>query len=122
MSEDTLQHGDPFDDPLWKVAEKTARAKRRQKRNKVHVGCPMWWLKWALSRTRSAEQLALALYVYRQRIVQRGKTIRLSNAALEKDLGLSRYSKYRCLTQLEKAGMVTVERRDGRSVMVTLLR
>jgi CRP-like cAMP-binding protein len=122
MKSEDLQGGDPFDDPLWKAADKTARAQRRQKRNKAFVGCPMWWFKWALSRTKSAEQLALALYLYRQRIVQRSKTVRLSNAALEKDLNLSRYAKYRCLARLEETGVLTAGRRDGRSVMVTLLR
>ncbi len=120
MSETLLQPDDPFDDPLWKAAEKAARGKRRR-RSKEFVGCPMWWLRWVLPLTRSSEQLAVALYLYRLRIVRRSKTIRLSNVALENDLGLSRYAKYRILARLEEAGVLKVGRRDGRSLTVTLL-
>jgi hypothetical protein len=121
MSEDTLQHGDPFDDPLWKAAEEAARAPRRR-RSREFIGCPMWWLKWVFPLTRSVEQLVVALYLYRLRAVRRTKTIQLSNVALEKDLGLSRFTKYRTLDRLEEAGVLKVGRRDGRSLTVTLLR
>jgi hypothetical protein len=118
---DLLQDGDPFDDPLWKAAEKAARAPRRR-RNETHIGCPMWWLAWVFPLARSSEQLVVALYLYRLRVVRRSKTITVSNRNLERDLGINRYTKYRALTKLEQAGVLTIEQRDGRAVKVTLLR
>src|SRR5262245_42009327 len=114
-------HEDPFDDPLWKAADKAARRPRRH-RSKAFIGCPMSWLKWVLPLCGSAEQLAVAQCLYRLRIVQRSKTIRVSNRELKEALGISRYSKYRLLTKLENAGVILIRKRDGRSVVVTLLR
>ena len=124
MSRDDLWIGgqaDPFDDPLWKAAEKAARSKRRY-RSKAFIGCPLQWLRKVLPLTRSPGQLAVALYLYRLRVVRRSRTVRLSNAVLEKDLHLSQFTKYRILAHLEEAGAIKLGRRDGRSLEVTLLR
>ena len=122
MSEHMLQNDDPFEDPLWKEAEKAARATPRRRRSKTFIGCPLWWLRWVLPLTRSEGQLAAALWVYRLRVVQRSKTVSISNQSLEEALGISRFAKYRVLAKLEDAGVLTVERRDGRAIKVTLLR
>jgi hypothetical protein len=122
VNEDTLQHGDPFDDPLWKAADKTARARRRRRRNRTHIGCPMWWLRAVLPLARSAEQLAVALYVYRLTIVCRSKTISVSNQSLKEDLGVGRFGKYKMFARLEEAGLWRVKHRNKHALEVTLLK
>jgi hypothetical protein len=47
-------------------------------------------------------------------------TIPLANRALAK-MGVDRYTKYRALDCLERAGLIRVERRGRRSPLVTLL-
>ena len=121
MNENLFDNTDPFDDPLWKEAEKAARSKRRRQ-SKIFIGCPMWWLRWVLPLTRSAEQLAVAIYLYRQRVVQRSKRIKISNTGLEKDLGISRYTKYRTLAKLEEGGVLTTHREGRRAIEATLRR
>jgi hypothetical protein len=51
---------------------------------------------------------------------QRPATVELSNIATL-EFGLDRNAKYRTLAWLERAGLVRVERRRGRSPVVTLL-
>jgi CRP-like cAMP-binding protein len=121
MHEDMIP-GDPFDDPLWKAAEKTARARRRRRRNRTHIGCPMWWLRAVLPLARSAEQLAVALYVYRLTIVRRSKTISVSNQSLKEDLGVGRFGKYKLFARLEEAGLWRIKRRNKHALEVTLLK
>jgi hypothetical protein len=114
----TEQSADPFDDPLWKAAEKAPAGRRTN----AFIGCPMSWLKRVLLAVRSAEQLAVALYVYRRTKVCRSKTVSVSNAELQRELGIDRRIKYRALTGLESAGVVRLKNRIGRAVTVTLLK
>ena len=111
---------DPFDDPLWKAAEKTARSKRRR-RSKTFIGCPLWWLQSVLPLAQSAEQLAVALYIYRLRVVRRSKTVSISNRGLKEDLGVGRFGKYKLIARLEAAGLLRVERQNKHALKVTLL-
>jgi CTP-dependent riboflavin kinase len=57
--------------------------------------------------------------LYRRCLMRGNKTVDLPNGDL-KALGISRQTKYRALAQLESAGGLTVETRNGRSVRVTL--
>ena len=52
--------------------------------------------------------------------LHRSRTVRLSNDVLMA-LHVDRHAKYRALAQLERAGLVSIERRRGVSPMVTLL-
>jgi DNA-binding transcriptional ArsR family regulator len=52
--------------------------------------------------------------------IKRHGTVALASSVLE-DLGVSRYSEYRALRELEDAGLITVDRRTGRNPVVTIL-
>jgi hypothetical protein len=117
MTDDSLWIGGP--DDLARTPTKKAPAHRR---TNAFIGCPMSWLRRALPAVRSAEQLAVALYVYRRTKVCRSKTVSVSNAELQRELGIDRRIKYRALTGLESAGVIRLKNRIGRAVTVTLLK
>jgi hypothetical protein len=115
------------DDSLWisgpdDLARALTRKAPAHRGANTFIGCPMSWLKRVLPAVRSADQLAVALYVYRRTKVCRSRTVSVSNAELQKELGICRYTKYRTLAWLENAGLIRTESRDGRSVKVTLLK
>ncbi len=64
----------------------------------LHVGIAMWY---AAGLTNS-------------------RTLRLSNIAVSR-FGIDRNAKYRALSWLERAGLIAVDRNDGRSPTVTIL-
>jgi len=80
---------------------------RRQQNS--FIGCPVPWLKRVRPAVQSADQLIVALYVYRRTKVCRSKTVSISNAGLQKELGISRQTKYRALSRLESAGIIRIE-------------
>jgi hypothetical protein len=88
---------------------------------KTHIGCPVEWFIWAIGLTRSKEQLALALYLYRRACILRSATVTVPSQELAA-FGFGRWSKYRLLVALEEHGVVRVEQRNGRSLKVTLAR
>ena len=49
---------------------------------------------------RGKNELAVALYVYRLRIIRRSRTVVISNTGLLTELGIDRYAKYRALSRL----------------------
>ena len=63
--------------------------------------------------------LALYLAVRHRADLTRGQAVTLPTAYL-RDWGIDRHAKARGLAALENAGLVTVERRPGRSVGVTV--
>jgi hypothetical protein len=117
-----LFHGDGTD-PL---DDKPAPAPKRSKRVLVadgnrFVGCPFWYFKLAASIMHSAHELAVALYVYRLRIVHRNRTVTLSNERLLAELGINRSAKYRALRKLTAAKVIRVKRSSGRATVVTFI-
>jgi hypothetical protein len=86
------------------------------------IGCPLEWFTWAFGLTKSKEQFALALYLYRRACIVRGAMVTVPNRELT-ELGFGgRTSKRRLLLGLESAGVIRVEQRNGRAARVTLLR
>jgi hypothetical protein len=85
------------------------------------IGCPLEWFAWALSLTKSKEQFALALYLYRRACVVRSATVTVPSRELT-ELGFGRKAKYHLLLSLEDVGIVRVEQRNGRATRVTLSR
>jgi hypothetical protein len=118
MDDDALfLDGDPFDDPAWQRTAEMIGALPPPPAG--YVTCPLAWLARILPAVRASDQLAVALVLYRQCLMQRSKTVALSNGGL-RELGVSRWTKLRALTLLEEAGVLTVEPRNGRSARVTL--
>jgi hypothetical protein len=96
------------------------RGKSRQ--SDAFIGCPVLWLKRVLPAVRGARQLAVALWIYRRTKVCRSRTVTISNAELERELGVNRWDKYRALSNLEAGGIVRLGGRTGRAMRVTLLK
>jgi hypothetical protein len=119
MNEDTLQHGDPFDDPLWKAAEKIAHTRRR--RSEPYIGCPVTWLKRVLPLVQSAEQLAVAQWLHRRRVICGNDVFTVPNRELYEDLGISRFTKYRTLRLLREAGAIAIILNGKRTMQAKLL-
>jgi hypothetical protein len=117
MGTDRFLADDPFDDPHWRKAELAASAP--PKPAKGYVTVPLTWLQQMLPVVRTSDRLAVAMLLYRQCHLQRSKTVVLPNRDL-RAMGVSRYTKYRALAELEAAGALIVEDRNGRSVRVTL--
>ena len=85
-----------------------------------HIGCPISWLKRVLPVVQGKEQLATALWLYRRHTICRGGLFTASNVELQ-DIGVTRYTKYRTLRRLEKAGVITLHRRGAKTILVELL-
>jgi hypothetical protein len=117
MSEDILSKDDPFNDPLWKVADMAALAPSRPGKN--YITCPLMWLNRVRPLVHSADQLMVLMVLYRRCLMGRSRTVTLPNVELAA-LGISRQTKYRLLAWLQEAGAAAVEMSNGRAPRVTL--
>jgi CRP-like cAMP-binding protein len=120
MTEDA---DNPFDLEQFRLPEKVmaeglAAAKRRRRRGQF-IKFPNSWAE-ELRDARRASTYRVALYLLHQQWKGGDKPIPLSNAALTW-LGVSRREKWRALTELERAGLVKVDRRPRRVPLVTVL-
>jgi hypothetical protein len=119
------------DDNLWDDTHgvddlaDVAPAQRRGRKTPVaedtsrHIGCPLWWLKAVLPVMCGKNELVVALFLYRLRSIHRSRTVLVSNARLLAELGIDRYAKYRAIKHLEGAGLITVQRRDRKTLKIT---
>src|SRR5262245_5011716 len=101
------------DDGTDPLEDKPSPTPKRSKRVRVagdtrDIGCPLWWFKLALSIMRSKKEFAVALYVYRLRIVHRNRTVSVSNERLLAELKIDRHAKYRALQKLAEAGAIRI--------------
>jgi hypothetical protein len=92
-----------------------------RKRTARYIGCPMTWLKRVLPVVGSKEQLATALWLYRRHTICGGGPFTASNYELSRDIGVTRYTKYRTLRRLEKACVIILHRGGAKTVLVELL-
>ncbi|MCQ4188857.1 hypothetical protein [Methylocystis suflitae] len=83
------------------------------------IGCPLAWFNRVFPIMRGKNELAVALHIYRQRVLRNRRTIRVSNAVLAADLGVSRYTKYRALRRLAAARIITVSRCGREALEIT---
>jgi hypothetical protein len=107
---------DPFDDPHWRDTKKTSS---RGKRADRFIGCPVSWFQWVVPLVKSKEQLIVALWLYRQSRICGSPTVTVPTKGLQ-HLGIGRWAKYKLLPALQQAGVLTIERRSGRAIKVTL--
>ncbi len=84
-----------------------------------HIGCPLSWFTLIFPVVRGKNELAVALYIYRLRVICRSRTVAVSNAGLLTELGIGRHAKYRALRRLAEAGIITVKRHNKRALEVT---
>ena len=83
------------------------------------VKVPLWWAEAAAKATRTPGFL-VCIELLRASWKAKSLTFSASNKRLAK-AGVSREVKRRVLRDLEAAGLVTIERRPGRSPRVTLV-
>jgi hypothetical protein len=83
------------------------------------VKVPLWWITAAAKHARSPATMVLIELLYAS---WKGgsSTFSLPNGRLAK-LGISREIKRRVLRDLERSGLITVERRPSKSPIVTLV-
>jgi hypothetical protein len=84
-----------------------------------HIGCPLSWFKLVFPIVRGKNELAVALHIYRLRMVRRSRTVTISNGGLLAELGIDRFAKYRALRRLADAGVIKVKRHNRRAIEVT---
>jgi hypothetical protein len=83
------------------------------------VKVPLWWGAEAAKATQSPTTLVLIELLYRS-WKAKSLTFPLPNGRLSKN-GVSRKVKCRVLRDLEAAGLIMVERRHGKTPLVTLV-
>jgi hypothetical protein len=117
MSDDLFD--DPESDPIADAPDSKT----------VHFGCPLAWVQRVLPLVHSAEQLAIAIWLHRRRIVCGGKEwfkvsgkewFTVPAKTLEEELGLSRHTRYRAFKHLEQAGGIAISRNGNRAMRVKL--
>jgi len=115
--------GGPFDVDVLafsqeQVKERVAVLPRKiQKRQQQFVIVPMVWRERLAGATGHTVLLALDLLYLGWK--NKGEPVKLANVMRQHD-GISRQSKWRVLNDLERRGLVRVERRSRRSPLVHL--
>ena len=106
---------DPNDGELLRLAKVPAKV---QKRRGHFIKVPWVWFERLAGAHGQTYRLALyLLYLYWKD--GSGQPIKLSNIGL-RDIGISRYSKWRVLADLERVGLISIERRPRRVPLVHL--
>jgi len=83
------------------------------------VKVPLWWAAEAAKATKTPKALVW-LRLLHMAWKANSPTFPLPNGKLESE-GVSRFAKYRALRELEAAGLVVVERRHGKSPLVSIV-
>lgn len=90
----------------------------RSKERYLRVSVP--WLRWATAGVKGKSAVLTALVLAHVCGLTRSSTVEVKRTIL-KDFGLSRQGYYRGLAALERSGVIRVERRPGKRVVVELL-
>jgi hypothetical protein len=120
----TKGNDDTFDLTKLALPQEIVRERRAvvpgkiQKRRAHFVKVPWVWIERLDGATGQTYRLALCLLYLHWK--SGSEPIKLSNGMLKID-GISRASKWRGLTELERRGLITIERRPSRSPLVRLV-
>jgi hypothetical protein len=115
-------------DDLWideqgdDLISQSPQRRPRSTADSRHIGCPLSWFRLVFPIVRGKNELAVALFIYRQRAIHRSRTVVVTNARLLADLGIDRYAKYRTLRRLADTGLITIRRHNKRALEITFLR
>jgi hypothetical protein len=110
------------DEEAWHIKrrrELEAVAPVKRKKVEPFVKVPLWWIAQATKATNTGKALVCIELLYAAWKAKR-LTFPLPNGRLAK-LGVSRYAKQRALGDLERAGLITVERPSRKTPTVTLV-
>jgi hypothetical protein len=122
----STDHSDPFDPDALRLSSElqrlartgTARAQSR-KWKRQFIRFPWAWMD-ALKATDRSQTYRLALLLVYEHWRAGGRAIVLSNVALKAE-GISARSKSNALRELERLGLIKVQRRRRQAPRVTLL-
>jgi hypothetical protein len=115
---------DPFDLAKFalskaQIRERRARVPRKIAKRKEHFAMlPMGWFEKL--QGAAGQTYRLAWYLLYMHWKGNGQPIKLANGMLLID-GISRYSKWKGLSDLERRGLIVIERRPNRSPMIGLI-
>jgi hypothetical protein len=102
------------------VRERLANVPRKiQKRRRHFIKVPWAWVE-RLAKARYTATYRVALHLLYQHWKQKGGPVKLPNGMLVLG-GVSRWQKWRALGDLERLGLINVERRTRKSPLVTLI-
>ena len=90
-----------------------------RRRQKQFIMLPWTWVE-RLRDARSVTTYKVALYILHMSWKKHSKSFKLANGALSEE-GISRYQKRDALKDLERLGIIRVERRVRKSPIVTAL-
>lgn len=114
----------PIDLDRFRMKSRSASIPRERLPRPKHGGhflkgpIPLVWLERAACLPGRCLHVGIALWFLGG--VQKSRVIALSNHASRR-FGLDRNSKYRALDWLEKAGLISVQRKMGRSPVIKIL-
>jgi hypothetical protein len=100
------------------LAKLAAVPQKIQKRRQQFVMVPWRWID-RLATTSSANTYRVALHLLHQHWKNNSRPFLLPNGLLVME-GVTRHSKWRALTKLERLGLISVEKRPDRSPRVTV--
>ena len=100
------------------LERRVATPQKLQRRRRHFISVPMAWFERLAGASGQTYRIALCLLYLDWRA--RGGPIQLANGLLQVD-GVSRYSKWRALDELERRGLIVIERRPRRSPIIKLL-
>ena len=109
---------DPFDLGAFQMVGTVIDWKAPRRRQQF-VKVPMAWVE-RLGAARRVATPKVALRLLWMHFRDRGRPVRLSNLALARD-GVPRKQKPRALAELERLGLVGVERRRRKAPIVTII-
>ena len=118
-----MTEDDPFDGLTLSddhVRERLAIVPRKIVKRRQHfVRVPWIWVE-TLSEARYVASYRVALHLLYLNWKQKGGPVKLPNGMLAQG-GVAKKQKWRALGELERLGLISVERRHGKSPVVTLL-
>ena len=105
--------------PERRQSELEEAAPKKKRKVEPFVKVPLWWIQQAATTTKSSTTLVCIELLHRS-WKAKSPTFPLPNGNLRK-LGVSREIKRRVLRDLEKGGLITVERPTRKTPIVTLV-
>jgi hypothetical protein len=110
----------PFNEVAYAWDRKAKTYVLAAERSQRFLKGPVPWPWIEVAAKLPGKALALGIALWRLAGAVKSQTVRLSNAEVAA-LGIDRNSKSRALRDLERAGLITVERRPGCSPRVTIV-
>jgi hypothetical protein len=94
---------------------------RKKKREERFIRLPVLWWGKLTNPLAPGGTWATATHLHYLRYREHSETVKLANAAL-KQVGISRFTKWDALHDLERRGLIIIENRGKKSPMITLLK